>query len=99
MLILCLTCRDTAGAERFRSISSVYFRGVNGAIIAYDITNNNSFNNVKEWMVNFDQVLQSKIHSPLLIRSPTNALLSFDLLPASYVSVGGCRCSQVTDRK
>ncbi|CAK8695572.1 unnamed protein product [Clavelina lepadiformis] len=64
------TCRlqmwDTAGAERFRSISSVYFRGVNGAIIAYDITNNNSFNNVKEWMGNFDQLVDAGVPKLLI---------------------------------
>jgi len=37
---------DTAGQERFRTICSSYYRGANGIIIVYDVTDQNSFNNV-----------------------------------------------------
>ena len=43
-------CWDTAGQERFRSITNSYYRGVDGIIIAYDITNKQSFNNIERWM-------------------------------------------------
>jgi Ras-related protein Rab-1A len=41
---------DTAGQERFRTISSTYYRGAHGIIVVYDITNLDSFNNVKRWL-------------------------------------------------
>ncbi|XP_071163209.1 ras-related protein ORAB-1-like [Mytilus edulis] len=41
---------DTAGAERFRSITTSYYRGANGVVIIYDITNQKSFDNVPKWV-------------------------------------------------
>ena len=41
---------DTAGQERYRSITSSYYKGARGAIIVYDITNDDSFHNVESWM-------------------------------------------------
>jgi small GTP-binding protein len=40
---------DTAGQERFRAISAAYYRGANGALICYDITNPESFQNLTKW--------------------------------------------------
>ena len=40
---------DTAGQERFRSINSVYYREVHGVILVYDITQNDTLNNIKSW--------------------------------------------------
>ena len=41
---------DTAGQERFRSIATSYFRNVDGVILLYDVTNPESFLNVRDWM-------------------------------------------------
>ena len=41
---------DTAGSERFKCITRGYFRGSCGVIIAYDITDRNSFNKIDEWL-------------------------------------------------
>ncbi len=41
---------DTAGQERFRTITTSYFRGAQGCIVTYDVTNKESFNNIKRWM-------------------------------------------------
>ncbi|KAL6513200.1 Ras-related protein rabd1 [Orobanche gracilis] len=41
---------DTAGQERFRTITSSYYRGAHGIIIIYDVTEMESFNNVKQWL-------------------------------------------------
>ena len=40
---------DTAGQERFRTICMSYYRGVNGLIFCYDITNRDSFENLERW--------------------------------------------------
>ncbi len=41
---------DTAGQERFRTITQTYYKGAMGIILAYDCTNEESFNNVKNWV-------------------------------------------------
>ena len=40
---------DTAGQERFRSISVSYFRESKGLIMVYDITRNETFQNLNSW--------------------------------------------------
>ena len=46
---------DTAGQERFRTITSSYYRGANGIAIVYDVTDMESFNNVKHWNAEIDR--------------------------------------------
>ncbi|ORZ22243.1 GTP-binding protein ypt1 [Absidia repens] len=41
---------DTAGQERFRTITSSYYRGAHGIIVVYDVTDPDSFNNIKLWL-------------------------------------------------
>ncbi|CAO3642484.1 unnamed protein product [Mucor hiemalis] len=45
---------DTAGQERFRTITSSYYRGAHGIIVVYDVTDADSFNNVKQWLQEID---------------------------------------------
>lgn len=42
---------DTAGQERFRTITSSYYRGAHGIIVVYDVTDQDTFSNVKTWCV------------------------------------------------
>lgn len=42
---------DTAGQERFRTITTAYYRGAMGIMLVYDITNEKSFDNIKNWWV------------------------------------------------
>lgn len=46
---------DTAGQERFRTITSSYYRGAHGIIVVYDVTDQESFNNVKQWLHEIDR--------------------------------------------
>jgi small GTP-binding protein len=41
---------DTAGQERFRVIATSYYRGADGIIVVYDITDHETFENVKQWL-------------------------------------------------
>lgn len=41
---------DTAGQERFRSMASAYYRGALGALLVYDITRRNTFENLDKWV-------------------------------------------------
>ena len=41
---------DTAGQERYRAITTAYYKGAVGAIVVFDISNNDSFLNISKWM-------------------------------------------------
>jgi small GTP-binding protein len=41
---------DTAGQERYKSITHAYYKGAKGAMIVYDITKKDSFNDVDKWI-------------------------------------------------
>ena len=46
-----LTIWDTAGQERFRSLTSSYYRGAQGVILVYDVSDRDSFNNLRStWL-------------------------------------------------
>ncbi|KAK9760953.1 GTP-binding protein, partial [Basidiobolus ranarum] len=46
---------DTAGQERFRTITTAYYRGAMGIIVVFDVTDERSFNNVRNWIKNVEQ--------------------------------------------
>ena len=41
---------DTAGEERFKAITKSYYKGSDGAVLLYDITERKTFEHVKEWI-------------------------------------------------
>ena len=41
---------DTAGTERFRTITPIYYRNVDGVLIVYDITDEKSFETIDYWL-------------------------------------------------
>ena len=41
---------DTAGAERFRTLTSSYYRGVHAFVLVYDVTDRKSFLSLDYWM-------------------------------------------------
>uniref|UniRef100_A0A131XZ71 Ras-related protein Rab-21 n=2 Tax=Ixodes ricinus TaxID=34613 RepID=A0A131XZ71_IXORI len=41
---------DTAGQEKFHALGPIYYRDSNGAILVYDITDEDSFQKVKNWV-------------------------------------------------
>ena len=41
---------DTAGQEKFRSIAATYYRGSDGILLLYDITDRNSFESIEMWI-------------------------------------------------
>jgi GTPase SAR1 family protein len=45
-----LSDRDTAGQERYRAITTAYYRGALGAMLVYDVTKLASFDNVPRWL-------------------------------------------------
>lgn len=41
---------DTAGSEKYQSVCGVYFKGSHGALVVFDVSNKESFNNIKKWI-------------------------------------------------
>jgi len=49
--ILKLQLWDTAGQDKFKSITQNYYKGAHGIILMYDITCIRSFNNIRNWII------------------------------------------------
>ena len=57
---------DTAGQERFRTITTAYYRGAMGILLVYDVTDLNSFENIRQWMRNIEQYASDGINKVLV---------------------------------
>jgi len=57
---------DTAGQERFRTITSSYYRGAHGIIVVYDVTDQTSFNNVKNWLNEIERYANENVNKLLV---------------------------------
>nr|XP_054102466.1 ras-related protein Rab-8A-like [Callithrix jacchus] len=47
--------RDTAGQGRFRTIRTAYRRGAMGIMLVYDVTDEKSFHNTRNWIRNIEE--------------------------------------------
>jgi Ras-related protein Rab-21 len=52
---------DTAGQERFHALGPLYYRDADGALLVYDITDEQSFLRVKEWVKELRKMLGEDI--------------------------------------
>ncbi|XP_050394869.1 ras-related protein Rab-21 [Patella vulgata] len=52
-----LSIWDTAGQERFHALGPIYYRDSNGAVLVYDITDEDSFQKVKNWVKELRRML------------------------------------------
>ncbi|RDA86480.1 hypothetical protein CP532_3588, partial [Ophiocordyceps camponoti-leonardi (nom. inval.)] len=57
---------DTAGQERFRTITSSYYRGAHGICVVYDVTDMDSFDNVKQWLQEIDRYATEGVNKLLV---------------------------------
>ncbi|KAF2891393.1 hypothetical protein ILUMI_14780, partial [Ignelater luminosus] len=57
---------DTASDERFHTIPTGYYRGANGIMLVYDVTNKKSFENIKNWIRNIEKNASSDVEKMLL---------------------------------
>ena len=57
---------DTAGSERFRTITKTYYKGTHGIILMYDVTDRNSFGNIRNWMKQIDANVTKSVKKVLV---------------------------------
>jgi len=57
---------DTAGQERFRTITTAYYRGAMGILLVYDVTDEKSFNNIRNWIRNIEQHATESVNKILI---------------------------------
>jgi len=57
---------DTAGQERFRNINKSYFQQSNAFILAYDMTNTDSFDQISYWIKEVCEKTDDRIKSILV---------------------------------
>lgn len=55
---------DTAGQERFRSMAPMYYRNADAAIVVFDITSEDSFNKMKDWV---EELKQHQVAESLIL--------------------------------
>ena len=57
---------DTAGQERFTSMITTYYKGAKGALLVYDITRKNTFDNIDNWLRELISINTNKISVSLI---------------------------------
>ena len=63
---------DTAGQEQFRTITRSYFRGAQGIVLVYDITDRGTFNSVRSWMAQIADHADAQVNRVLVANKSDN---------------------------
>ena len=63
--IIKLQIWDTAGSDRYR-ITKAYYKGSKIIFLVYDVTNLNSFKNIKNWMKDIEDFKKEKVYIVLV---------------------------------
>ncbi|CAI8043698.1 Ras-related protein Rab-13, partial [Geodia barretti] len=58
--------QDTAGIERFRTITSSYYRGATGIILVYDVTCQHPFDNLQRWLREIEENVSCEVKIALI---------------------------------
>lgn len=66
---------DTAGMEKYKQITSTYYRGAQGAIVVFDLSSQTSFNSVSKWVNDFKQISNPNYHQTIYIVGNKNDLV------------------------
>jgi len=64
---------DTAGQERFRNITQQYYKGADGIVLVFDLTDRNSFEKIREWMRQIQSYTQRESIAIVLLGNKCDA--------------------------
>ena len=57
---------DTAGQEKFRNINTSYYKGANGILVVYDITNKETFDGLNSWLIEIEKNSSKDVYKLLI---------------------------------
>ena len=57
---------DTAGQEKYKNIAASYYRGVTCIIICFDVTSEESFNHIKDWLNSIEHFAKKNVMKVLV---------------------------------
>jgi len=78
---------DLAGQERFKTITSSYYKEINAIIIIFDVTNKNSYNSIKNWIDNIYMFAPKNIDIILVgNKIDLNDIRVIDKIDAEYLA-------------
>jgi len=66
-----LIIHDTAGQERFRTITSSFYRGAHGIVITFDVSDQVTFTNVPRWLKEIEKYANENVDK-LLVGNKTD---------------------------
>lgn len=93
---------DTAGQERFHALGPIYYRDSNGALLVYDVTDEDSLQKVKSWVKELRKILGQSViiavvgnKTDLIDRSLSTK--SDDIIKSSHplISAGESYCQHI----
>lgn len=76
--------QDTAGQERYRSLSPLYFRGADACLMVYDVTSGQSFADLEGWFSEFRSMGPPALLARSLPPAPTAADVTLISLSLSF---------------
>jgi len=59
--IIILNLWDTAGQEKFKTITAAYYKGAQGLFLVFDITDRKSFKDIENWIMEVDKYANPNI--------------------------------------
>ena len=67
-----------AGQERFRTITTAYYRGAMGILLVYDCTDKDSFANIRNWIRNIETHAADSVNKVFFIIQHNYLFLGID---------------------
>lgn len=67
---------DTAGMEKYKQITTSYYRGAQAAIVCFDLTNKSSFEAIQKWIDDFSHFYNPIFQKSLIIVGNKSDLIS-----------------------
>lgn len=79
---------DLAGQERFKIITSSYYKEINAIIIVFDVTNKNSYDSIKNWIDSINMFAPKNINLILVgNKIDLNNIRVIDKIDAEYMAL------------